>query len=766
MTSLKFFSRSLTISLLVCYTLSHSIDLKAQSYSFNWQELQLTWPVRFDPSVLPIYANSNPYLYPLRYTLLKTDNTDYKGGTGGHNGIDIGLNSFRPTDNNGAKIYAAAKGVLVAYRDGIPDRTTGGIAWDKIVPADKTTVTNLAPTHTGFNIQTTVDGSGNVIYLQHDNGFVTQYAHLKQGLAVLEKYKLGDVVPEGALLGVMASSGSSSGSHLHFGVYSGPQSTKAGVSIPSSNRIFKGYVATPWGYFVCPFYEETVQGKVKNMWKGPYPEVYKPLENGNLEVIDLALAATPFNSVTPPPNVSAVPQGYPLYVAPYISGAKGTYTIQIKSNTETISFGNGSDTLKAGVVFNPGQTISSSNGNFQARLQPNGQLGIWDRGSANPRWTSTPPKSVIPNAQYYLRLNATGTLCVYVKRPVQDSVIWCSDMTMGTGSFYAVLQSDGNFCVYKNPREYRWCSFSSSNDRTLTSNITQLKDLPVGEYTLSVFRQVPGDLAPVLRAQSNFSIFQGAKLEKSTLQASSDNVVAGQLTAGDFYSASNAVDKQTQFTVYLPKPAPPRPLPQFAILSVPITGITGLNPFEGQWGASMQLKASVNGKPIAAFSPVTTVNGVAKAVIFNPSELFNPGTYGLAAWPVNGLPITIAFEVPHNYNKQSDYLSFGAVTFEYYYQTTTTGLHDLDQTLIQDVQLFPNPAAETVQVAFSLAESTEVQVEVYDLLGRLQAPGLQQKMAAGKQQIPLNVQPLPVGIYWVQLRAGGSKGVQKLVLER
>ncbi|MBK9491449.1 MAG: hypothetical protein IPO07_23680 [Haliscomenobacter sp.] len=128
MTSLKFFSRSLTISLLVCYALSHSIDLKAQTYSFNWQELQLIWPVRFDPSVLPIYANSNPYLYPLRYTLLKTDDTDYKGGAGGHQWHRHWLEfPFRPTDNNGAKIYAAAKGVLVAYRDGIPDRTTGGI---------------------------------------------------------------------------------------------------------------------------------------------------------------------------------------------------------------------------------------------------------------------------------------------------------------------------------------------------------------------------------------------------------------------------------------------------------------------------------------------------------------------------------------------------------------------------------------------------------------------------------------------------------------
>lgn len=764
MTIQQRFSINRFILLMAISTLYCANQLSAQTYSFNWQELQFSWPLRFDPSVLPIYANSNPYLYPSRYTQLKADNTDYKGGTGGHNGIDIGLRFFRPTDDNGAKIYAAAKGILVAYRDGLPDRLTGGIAWDIITPADKLNVTNLAASHTGFNIQNTADGSGNVIYLQHDNGFVTQYAHLKQGLTVLEKYKLGDVVPEGALLGIMGSSGASGNPHLHFGVYSGPLSTKAGVTIPSSNRIYKGS-STPWGYFVCPFYEDTIQGKVKNMWKKPYPEVYKPMENGVLEVIDLALSATPFNLTTPPPNISATPKGVPLYLFPYIVGVKGDYWIQIQSNTETISFGNRSDTLKAGVVYNPGQTITSKNGNFYARLQTNGQFGIWDQTSATPRFISNPPKSTIPNAQYFLRLNETGSLCVYVKRAAQDSVIWCSDANTGTGKFYGVIQADGNFCVYKTPKEYRWCTFTYSNDQALTSTVTQLKNLAAGNYTLSVFRQAPSDAAPVLRSQSTFTIFQGSKTEKLTLTANSDNAVAGQFTAGDVYNATNTVDKPTQFTVYLPKPASPRPLPQFAMLSVPITGITGINPFDSKWGASMQLKASVNGKPIAAFSPITAVNDVSKGVVFNPTELFNPGTYGLAAWPANGLPITISFEMPQNYNKQSDYLSFGAVTLEYYYQSTTTGLNDLDQSFIQDVQLFPNPATETVQVAFALTESTDVQIGIYDLLGRLQLLGLKQKLVAGKQQFSLNVQQLPAGVYYVQVQAGGSKSVRKLVLE-
>lgn len=503
------------------------VFVSAQSYTFNWQDLQLSWPIRFDPTVAPVYANGNPYLYPLRYTLLKADETDYKGGSGGHNGIDIGLNSFRLTDNNGAKIYAAAKGTLVAYRDGLPDRLTGGIAWDKITPADKLTVSNLAASHTGFKIQDEPDGSGNVIYLQHDNGFVTQYAHLKQGLNVLEKYKLGDVIPEGTLLGIMASSGASGGSHLHFGVYTGPRSTLIGATIPASNRIFKGYLATPWGYFVCPFYEEAVQGKAKNMWKVPYPEIYKPLENGLVDVMDLALSATPFNPITPPPNVSAIPQGYPLYLAPYVVGAKGKYIVQVKSNSETISFGPGTDTLKTGVILNTGQTLSSSNGNFYLRLQNNGQLGVWDRSSTTSRWLSTAPAKQLANAQYFARLNATGSLCVYIKRAQQDSVIWCSDGTNDSGKFYAILQSDGNFCVYKEPRTYRWCAFSQSSDPQLNSNITYLKDLAPGDYTVQVLRQLPGSATQEVRAQSTLSVFQVSKLEKSTLQATSDNAVSG-----------------------------------------------------------------------------------------------------------------------------------------------------------------------------------------------------------------------------------------------
>lgn len=56
-------------------------------------------------------------------------------------------------------------------------------------------------------------GYGNLIYIEHANGYKTVYAHLN-GIEV----KVGDVVDTGNLIGYVGSTGRSSGPHLHFEV--------------------------------------------------------------------------------------------------------------------------------------------------------------------------------------------------------------------------------------------------------------------------------------------------------------------------------------------------------------------------------------------------------------------------------------------------------------------------------------------------------------------------------------------------------------------
>ncbi len=56
-------------------------------------------------------------------------------------------------------------------------------------------------------------GYGKVVYLDHGNGFISRYGHLRSILA-----KKGDIVSTGDKIGVMGSTGRSTGAHVHFEV--------------------------------------------------------------------------------------------------------------------------------------------------------------------------------------------------------------------------------------------------------------------------------------------------------------------------------------------------------------------------------------------------------------------------------------------------------------------------------------------------------------------------------------------------------------------
>lgn len=83
---------------------------------------------------------------------------------------------------------------------------------------------------------------------------------------------------------------------------------------------------------------------------------------------------------------------------------------------------------------------------------------------------------------------------------------------------------------------------------------------------------------------------------------------------------------------------------------------------------------------------------------------------------------------------------------------------------VQRVSVSPNPASEQVQLAFYLAESTPLSVEIFDLLGqRLHI--VHTTAAAGLHQETLSVADLTPGVYVAQVRAGtrGSAAVKFVV---
>lgn len=59
---------------------------------------------------------------------------------------------------------------------------------------------------------------GYVIHIRHDNGYVTEYGHLKKNS---QKVKEGQKVKKGQQIASMGNTGIVTGYHLHFGLYKG-----------------------------------------------------------------------------------------------------------------------------------------------------------------------------------------------------------------------------------------------------------------------------------------------------------------------------------------------------------------------------------------------------------------------------------------------------------------------------------------------------------------------------------------------------------------
>ncbi len=153
--------------------------------------VSLGWPIRMAAHL------SDPALYGISNFVDQDQTTgirDFNCGSrtyDGHNGTDIFLWPFQwlMMDQNSVEVVAAAPGVILQKVDGNYDRRCD---W-------------------------TTDPNWNAVFIRHSDGSTTWYGHLKRGS--LTSKAIGQSVAQGEYLGLVGSSGKSTGPHLHFEVY-------------------------------------------------------------------------------------------------------------------------------------------------------------------------------------------------------------------------------------------------------------------------------------------------------------------------------------------------------------------------------------------------------------------------------------------------------------------------------------------------------------------------------------------------------------------
>jgi murein DD-endopeptidase MepM/ murein hydrolase activator NlpD len=220
----------------------------------------------------PLTTTATAFAWPLKQALNNNDNgyygisnyvdentaypnaiTDYNCGTRSydqasgynHQGTDIFTWPFywQKMDRNAVEVIAGAPGTILAKFDGNYDK-------------------NCAFCVSACN--------WNAVYVMQADGSVAWYGHMKSGS--LTAKTVGQTVATGEYLGVVGSSGNSTGPHLHFEVYTNTSGTQLVDPWAGPCNLLNG--ATSWWANQQPYYVSTlnkimIHGAAPNMTSCP-----------------------------------------------------------------------------------------------------------------------------------------------------------------------------------------------------------------------------------------------------------------------------------------------------------------------------------------------------------------------------------------------------------------------------------------------------------------------------------------------------------------
>ncbi len=101
-----------------------------------------------------------------------------------------------------------------------------------------------------------------------------------------------------------------------------------------------------------------------------------------------------------------------------------------------------------------------------------------------------------------------------------------------------------------------------------------------------------------------------------------------------------------------------------------------------------------------------------------------------------------------------------------YWEGGVTSLVDAEESMLFDLRVFPQPANDLTQIQFTLANETDINLAVFDLMGREVETIRQGSLSAGAHSATWNSSDFSSGLYIVKLSAGNRNETQRIIIQR
>ncbi len=155
---------------------------------------------------------------------------------------------------------------------------------------------------------------------------------------------------------------------------------------------------------------------------------------------------------------------------------------------------------------------------------------------------------------------------------------------------------------------------------------------------------------------------------------------------------------------------------------------------------------------------------------FDTVSLVGHGTSCLTIWVVdrfwNGLCCTYGNGYIRFLSGNDTLFEWSTFKREAFGQVSTTFVATDDAPALSNLKAYPNPTDGQINIAFSLPQTTEVSLEVLNVVGQRVLTLPPSRYMSGNQTIPLELLQVPNGMYWAVLRTRQGTEAVKFVVAK